>query len=199
MENLNESTCESSIDRNDFFSFLQSKDAEEPGIKLAAEVDVIDLESEEEDQDEVSILLSESKDTCEESYNTTEESCHDEANDLVEIVLSSDSEDGGFDERIKTLVKTQVSSTIQSLSENVSNLDRDATNIDQMLDKSKIGLDNLRILLENNNVSVDNVSKTQHEDSLDLSIDILDEEDFEVEDHAIVDDDQNSVFVQCKV
>ena len=68
-----------------------------------------------------------------------------------------------------------------------------------MLDKSKIGLDNLRILLENNNVSVDNVSKTQHEDSLDLSIDILDEEDFEVEDHAIVDDDQNSVFVQCKV
>ena len=82
--------------------------------------------------------------------------------------------------------------------ENVSNLDRDATNIDQMLDKSKIGLDNLRILLENNNVSVDNVSKTQHEDSLDLSIDILDEDDFEVDNHAIVDDDQNSVFVQSK-
>ena len=205
MENLNESTSESSIDRNDFFSFLQSKDAQDPGIKLPAEVDVIDLDSDEdEDQDEVSILLSESKETCEESYNTTEESCQDEVEDLVEIVLSSDTDDEGvyernFEESLKTLVESKVSSTVKSLSDDLSKLDHGVDNIDQLLDETQTGLVKLRALLDNNNLSVDKVSKTQHEDSLNLSIDILDEDEFDVNNYENEEDAQNSVFVQCQV
>lgn len=197
MENLNESTVESTIDKSDFLSFLKSKDIQKvnPSGKDPSEVDVIDINSDEE-QDEVSILLSETKDTCEESYSTTEESCHDDIDEVVEIILSSDSEEI-VEETVERIVESRVSSSIKSLTNDISKLDREADNIDDMFDETRKGLNHLAFIIENNNLSVGRSPMSQDEDSLNLSVDILD--DIEADNGTNEEDDLSSVFVLYKV